>query len=174
MLEVRTGSGTYVTEDALSKATLLRVEAETTGEYSPIDIIAVRRALESVSARLAATQRTRLDIASLELAVETHAEMLERGEDPTEPDSRFHLLLGVASHNSLLQNHVEQVIGVLKQHMWRTMKHRSLSEDSHAAAYLHEHQQVLECVRKGYGEAAAEAMNRHLDSIEAHLLALID
>jgi GntR family transcriptional repressor for pyruvate dehydrogenase complex len=174
VLEVRTGSGTYVTEDALSKATLLRVEAETTGQYSPIDIIAVRRALETVSARLAAGQHTRLDIASLELAIETHAQMLDAGQDPTEPDSRFHLLLGAASHNSLLQNHVEQVIGVLKQQMWRTMKLRSLSDGSHAATYLHEHQRVLECVKAGYGEAAAEAMNRHLDSIEADLLALVD
>jgi GntR family transcriptional repressor for pyruvate dehydrogenase complex len=174
VLEVRTGSGTYVTGDALSKTTLLRVEAETTGQYSPIDIIAVRRALETASARLAAGQRTPLDVASLELAIETHARMLEADADPTEPDSRFHLLLGVASHNSLLQNHVEQVIGVLKQQMWRTMKLRSLSESTHAATYLHEHRQVLECVKKGYGEAAAAAMNRHLDSIEADLLALVD
>jgi GntR family transcriptional regulator, transcriptional repressor for pyruvate dehydrogenase complex len=170
VLEVRTGSGTYVTEDALSKTTFLRVQAAATGQYSPIDIIIVRRALEPMSARAAAKHRTRQDIASLEKALKAHASLLEKGEDPSEPDIRFHRLLGGVSRNSLLQTHIDQVLAVLDQQMWRTMKGASLSEGEHASTYLREHQEVLKYIRKGDTDGAAEAMNAHLNSVEAGLL----
>jgi GntR family transcriptional repressor for pyruvate dehydrogenase complex len=170
VLEVRTGSGTYVTEDALSKTTILRVQAAASGQYSPIDIIVVRRALEPVSARLAAEHRTPQDIALLDLAVKNHAQLLQDGQDPSEPDSRFHRLLGAVSRNSLLQNHVEQVIAVLDQQMWRSLKLRSLSESEHATAYLREHREILEYIKEGNGDAAASAMSSHLDGVEAGLL----
>jgi GntR family transcriptional regulator, transcriptional repressor for pyruvate dehydrogenase complex len=173
VLEVRTGSGTYVSPNAQSKASLLRVEAAASGQYSPIDIIAVRRALESLSSRLAAGQRTRQDLAALELAINTHAQLLQDGDDPSEADIRFHLLLGVASKNSLLRHHVEEVVAVLGQQLWRTMKLQSLSDSVHATTYLREHRKVLDAVKAGDGDAAAMAMNAHLDSIEEHLLALV-
>jgi GntR family transcriptional regulator, transcriptional repressor for pyruvate dehydrogenase complex len=130
-------------------------------------------ALESLSARLAARERTRHDLVSLENAVRTHGELLKSGEDPSEADTRFHLLLGIASRNSLLQHQVEQVMAVLGQQLWRTMKMRSLSDAEHAATYLSEHRLVLERVKAGDSDGAAEAMNAHLDSIEVHLLALV-
>lgn len=174
VLEVRTGSGTYVTSDAQSKTSLLRVEAASTGQYSPIDIIAVRRALESLSASLAAAQSTRQDITALQQALKAHEQLLKDGMDPSEADIRFHLLLGVASRNSLLQHHVEEVIEVLGQQLWRTMKLRSMSDGEHAATYLREHQRVFERVKAKDGPGAADAMNAHLDSIETHLLALVN
>ena len=109
----------------------------------------------------------------MELSVKNHAQLLESGADPSEADLRFHLLLGVASKNSLLQHHVEEVVSVLDQHLWRTMKLQSLSDSAHAATYLGEHRKVLDAVKAGNGEAASTAMSAHLDSIEEHLLALV-
>src|SRR5919201_6010956 len=48
VVDVRTGSGTYVSERGVSKAAMLRAQAAMVGEHSPLDVVAARRALEPV------------------------------------------------------------------------------------------------------------------------------
>src|SRR5688572_31643065 len=57
VLDVRTGSGTYVSEAGVSKAAMLRAAAAVVGERSPLDVVTARRALEPVAAELAAIHR---------------------------------------------------------------------------------------------------------------------
>jgi GntR family transcriptional repressor for pyruvate dehydrogenase complex len=172
VLEVRTGSGNYVTEEALSTTTLLRLEAAATGQHSPLDIILVRRALEPMCARLAAAHRTAHELAMLKAAVDQHAKQLASGRDPTKADERFHVLLSAATHNTLLDLLMKQITAVMHEQMWSTMKHKSLAKDEQAAAYLHEHESILGFIETGDTWAAAKAMDDHLGTVEAGLLAL--
>jgi len=170
VLDVRTGSGTYVTKLALSKATLLRVEAATAGEHSPLDIIAARRALEPTCAALAAQHRSHNDLVVLRSMLEAQAQQVEMGGDPTEADLKFHLLIGGATHNTLLRVLMEQIVDVMHQQMWRAMKLQSLADRGRAGLYVRQHRDIYAYIESGESELATSAMGGHLDSVEAGLL----
>jgi GntR family transcriptional regulator, transcriptional repressor for pyruvate dehydrogenase complex len=170
VLDVRTGSGTYVTEQALSKTTLLRVEAAAAGQHSPLDIMVVRRALEPVCAELAAQQHTTHDIALLRSTITAQAKELECGRDPSEPDRQFHLFLGSATHNILLYSMIKRVVEVMHQQLWHNVKLQSLGERGRATHFLQQHESILCRLEAGDGVAAAREMSEHLDAVEAGLM----
>src|SRR5947208_5125263 len=62
VLDVRTGSGTYVSEYGASSAAALRAHAASIGEHSPLDVVVARRSVEPVCAELAAVNRQRRDV----------------------------------------------------------------------------------------------------------------
>ena len=62
ILDVRTGSGTYVDDDGVSKTSALRAHAAALGDLSPLDVMIARRALEPLCARLAAMHRSSMDV----------------------------------------------------------------------------------------------------------------
>lgn len=171
VLDVRTGKGTYVTRDAMSKATLLRVEAATKGQYSPLDIIVARRAIEPASADLAAAHCSQDELASMRAAVARQSEHLEHGLDPTEADLEFHLLIAGASHNTVHLVLTQAIVDMMHQQMWLSMKHQSLADRARAEAYLRQHEAILAQIANGDGEASAQAMRTHLEAVEEGLLA---
>src|SRR4051794_24436657 len=91
VLDVRTGSGTYVSESGVTNAAMLRAQAAMAGEHSPLDVIAARRVLEPITAELAAVHRNKRDIDAMRENIRQHAEQLADGADPEEIDYAFHV-----------------------------------------------------------------------------------
>ena len=83
ILEVRTRSGTYVSDTALAKGIELRAHAALRGEESPLDTMVARRALEPVNARYAALNRHVRDLSALKKSVRDQRRLIDRGETPT-------------------------------------------------------------------------------------------
>lgn len=171
VLDVRTGSGTYVSEEGASKASLLRVQAERAGEQSPLDVVAARKALEPVCAELAATKRRRRDLDTLWKNLGEHRDALEHGGEFEEIDMAFHVAVATATQNPVLLGLIEHIVEVMRQATWRDLKHRARSHANGALRYLEHHEAILDAIDGQDPTAAFSAMSKHLDDIAVDLLA---
>jgi GntR family transcriptional repressor for pyruvate dehydrogenase complex len=174
VLDVRTGSGTYVSENGASSAAALRAHAASVGEHSPLDVVVARRSIEPVCAELAAIHRQQRDIDVMRENLRLHAERLAGNEDPEEVDHAFHLVVAATSHNPVLAVLLEHVVNIMRQGTWRDLKHRTWARPGRAEAYLEQHRKILVAV-EGYDAAGARAaMHEHLEAVEKGLLAEVD
>lgn len=67
-----------------------------------IELLYVRRALETEAARQAAISARAEDIAVLMRSVEDHRDTVEQNRDPTEPALEFHAVVADISHNKFI------------------------------------------------------------------------
>jgi GntR family transcriptional repressor for pyruvate dehydrogenase complex len=174
VLDVRTGSGTYVTEAGASKAFALRAHAAVAGEQSPLDVIIARRALEPISAQYAALNRHPRDLIALKDSITKQARLVKLGEDPSEPDLYFHIALAEASRNPVLRMLFERVAEIMRQETWVELKHRSRDRPGKQELYLTEHRAIFSKIQQQDAGAAAAAMQQHLDSVEEGLMAEVE
>jgi GntR family transcriptional repressor for pyruvate dehydrogenase complex len=171
VLEVRTGSGTYVSADAPSKGATLRTHAALAGEHSPLDILVARRAVEPMASRHAAMHRHSTDLRALHRAFEEHARMEQSGEDPEEPDLAFHLAIATASHNPVLVTLLQCLADIMRQGTWRDLRRQQLRHPGRGKDYVDQHDRILIAIEDGNADAADAAMVAHMDAIEAGVLA---
>jgi GntR family transcriptional repressor for pyruvate dehydrogenase complex len=170
----RRRSGTYVSDEALSKGSRLRAHAALLGQESPLDIMVARRALEPMNARYAALNRHIRDLSMLNRLVREHREVLEAGGDPEQPDRKFHVVVAAASRNPLLHQLFERVADVMQQRMWSELKHRSRDKLGRSELYLQQHEEIVYAIDAGDSPGAESAMAAHLTSVEEGLLAEIE
>lgn len=132
------------------------------------DLFEVRVALESTVARLAAERATpeqRRQLAAL------RGTTTALGEQPLEPDVRFqgprdvHALLAAAAGNPALASHV----GLVNQELL-LLRAQSGKIPDRAESAITEHDELIDAVFAGDGEAAAAAMERHLLQALEHAL----
>ena len=174
VLDVRSGSGTFVTSAALSQAAALRAHAALVGEESPLDIMVARRAIEPTAARLAAEHRDGQDVEALKTTIDEQARLVEAGNDPTAADLRFHRMLAHAGQNPVLAMLIDRIIDILGQNTWLALKNQTLINPGRPREYLEQHTQIANHVIAQNPTAAEAAMLRHLDSVESGLLAQLD
>lgn len=174
VLDVRTGSGTYVASEGGSSATFLRAQAAAIGEHSPLDLIVARTAIEPVCAENAARSHHPSDLAELEQSVEEQARMTREGEDVAEPDLAFHLAVAKASRNSVLLALETTLIDLMHEQTWSELKHRSRSREHAAEEYLEHHRQVLLAIKQRDSRRAYQLMAMHMSAVETALLAELE
>jgi GntR family transcriptional repressor for pyruvate dehydrogenase complex len=174
VLDVRIGSGTYVTDRSLENATMVRARAEIVGDYSPLDLLAARRALEPVCAELAATYRSGNDLERLRNRLAEQEKLTLEGGDPSTPDREFHVAVARASRNGVLIALSEQMLDLLRQSSWADLKRRTRSHDRGAFRYLEHHKMIFSAIEEEDPVRAAQAMVMHLDSIESGLISELD
>jgi len=170
VLEVRMGSGTYVTKHATSKATRLRVTAAERGEFSPLDIVVARRAVEPVAARLAAQNARPAELGRLRELVDAQAARIAESVDPQEVDMEFHLTIGRATRNGVIEALIAQIVDILRQRFWSEMKSQSVRYPGERERYLGHHRAILAKLERQDGNGAARLMQKHLDDIEESIL----
>lgn len=174
VLDVRTGSGTYVTEQSSSRVTLLRARAAMIGEHSPLDLIVARAAVEPACAEHAAISHHPSDLVAIEEAVAEQARLTSEGKDATEVDNAFHLAVAAASHNGVLLAQERMLIDLMHEHMWSELKHRTRGR-LHAAEQYHEHHEhVLNAIKQRDSRRASQMMAMHMSAIETALLAELE
>jgi DNA-binding FadR family transcriptional regulator len=159
LTESRPGSGTFVA----SNVTRLTMSF---GKYSASDLNAVRRCLEVPAARAAASRRTRADIDELKAVLEQH-ENAPTVEEVIKFDGQFHRGIAAATGNLLFVRLLEDLQETLRE---QTLAVSTLRFRGTRAAQ--EHHRILEAIVKGDGDAAAEAMEAHLDAVERAILKL--
>lgn len=165
VVDVRTGIGTYITEAAMSQSTMLRAAAAAIGEYSPLDVVAVRKAIEPLCANLAARERSEHELLMLTENLEHHARLLQNGADPRATGRRFHLLLVAATHNLFLRALEERIADALDQTTWKAVRPSISGTGGHAESHWREHQSILSAIRDANALQAASAMRIHIDAI---------
>jgi GntR family transcriptional repressor for pyruvate dehydrogenase complex len=122
---------------------------------SAYQLLQVRHALEVLSARVAAVERTDEDLAALEMAFPDPQTYRDSVTEARRQDLAFHRALAIASHNPLIVGFASAATIAFNQ-VPDTAREQILPQ-------LLEHlDAVLDAVRRSDPEAAAEAMERHL------------
>jgi GntR family transcriptional repressor for pyruvate dehydrogenase complex len=170
VLDIRTGSGTYVSSEGGSNATLLRAQAAAIGEHSPLDLIIARTAIEPACAEQAALSHHPADLAALEEAYEEQARATDADEDVTEADLAFHLALAAASRNGVLLALESTLIDLMHEQTWSELHCRSRSREHAATQYLEHHRLVLQAVAARDARRARQVMAMHMSAVETVLL----
>ena len=132
-------------------------------DYRLEDLAAVRLPLETTMAALAAARRTETDLARLEETQGVLADADQPLEAHVEADLAFHAALAEATRNPLF--------GLVLAPMQKLLiESRRKTLGRYGAALAHEHHaRVLDAVRAGDADRAAQAMRDHIDANFQHL-----
>jgi GntR family transcriptional regulator, transcriptional repressor for pyruvate dehydrogenase complex len=164
VVEIRQGAGTYIT--ALEPQQLVS-HLDFVFSKDPValaQVIETRRIIEVGNARLAAQRITPLGLAELEDLLERLRHAVTDAEKFSTLDIAFHDLVCAAGGNFLLGQFMTIIDTLAKVSRERTGASRPARERA-----LGDHVAIVEALRGQDADAAAEAMQRHLDHVEAAL-----
>lgn len=162
MVEIRRGSGTYVTQQPVPAGNSAIENAR------PLELIDARFALEPHICRLAVLHAGRED---LDRAEGFLAEMEASIDDPERfsvADMAFHTLLAASTGNGLLGWMVKQISSVRDQEQWARMLRLTLTPET-IATYNIQHRRIFEAIRERAPELAATLMKEHLETARLSL-----
>lgn len=117
--------------------------------------------LEVNAVRLAAERRTQEDITRISQALEEFRMKVEAEEQGIEEDHLFHLRIAEASQNSVLRS----LSMIIVPDMIRYSQEMDICGDGRFRLALEEHESILEYIKQGDGQKAAEAMKTHLGDL---------
>lgn len=169
LVEVRTGSGTYVKARVNSAARSQPIVLDDVGP-SPFDIISARILIEGEVAFVAAKEATAEDLQEIaSIQQQMHRQMEEGDASAGESDRLFHERIARATHNTVLPslvgglwtNQFAPVFSVLS-------KRTGLSENQ--AATLAAHAKITEALLNRDPAGARDAMHGHLEQVLAVLM----
>jgi DNA-binding GntR family transcriptional regulator len=118
----------------------------------------VRAVLEPEAARLAAERAADDDRARLDALL---AELDAGGSELMELDERIHRAVYRAAHNDLLEATLEQYYALALRIWVLALEHRHDLEEAVEA-----HRDLVEAIRDGDGDRAAETMRNHVENFE--------
>jgi DNA-binding FadR family transcriptional regulator len=156
LLERRQGSGTYV----LAASELAGAVSRRVAAARHVDVLEVRRTLEVGAARLAAVRRTPEDVTLLrDLLTRRVKARRDRDVDAIVAiDVRMHRAIAQASHNPVLADLYDNLIGALQENVRRNVEAMAPHEDE-------DHTMLIEAIITGNPERAAEEAALFLDAL---------
>ena len=162
MVEIRAGSGSYVSFDPLGQVNAI---VEST---RPLELIDARFALEPHLCRLAVLHARQQELDALEALAETMESGIDDVVSFSQADMAFHTLLAESTGNSLLVWMMGQINSVRIQDEWARMRQLTLNRET-IIAYNDQHRQILAAIRLREPERAANAMKEHLEGARLSL-----
>jgi GntR family transcriptional repressor for pyruvate dehydrogenase complex len=166
LIEVRSGSGTYVQElglgDVSAPIGLLLSMRQVPERYG--NLLEVRCTLEVAIAGVAARRATAKDVATMEAAIAASEASVADGEQFIGHDLAFHAALAVATHNELYSVLLAPIADLSFE--FRMTTYRYDAEGTVNGARVH-HRRILDRIKARDPEGAREAMRAHLDQAEA-------
>lgn len=167
LVDVRPGSGTYVTYDATTTSNPAVENAR------PLELIDARFALEPHICRLAVLHARQTDLQKAEELLDI---MEEKPIDPnrfSDADKAFHTLLAETTGNSLLIWIMAEINSVRNQDQWARMRNMTLNEQV-IDTYNTQHRQILNAIRTREAERAAKLIKDHLETARLSLTRALD
>jgi len=158
LLEVRVGSGIYVTKPG-ERRTGHRLPR---GETGPVELIRARKLIEGESASLAAKHASRAQIAAIRRALAEMVRESRRGNNPLHADRVFHVRVAEATGNSALARVVETLWDLRTGTFFRRLEHLHF-EPPMAADAIAEHRAIAKAIAAREPRGARAAMRRHMD-----------
>lgn len=157
VVEVRGGSGVYVSDQATPKA-----EGPAAGP-GPFEVLAARRLIEVEVAALAARNATAANIDAILIAVEQMEQHHEGSNDSESADRNFHLAIARATGNSALTGAVEYLWNQ-RGTLWHKLKEHFQTEELRQQTLL-DHRNILTAIASHDVAGARTAMRNHLDRV---------
>lgn len=169
-LEIRNGSGAYVTKWPLSAEELTDNLAWLRERHDLVlKILQVREVLQGLGARLCAEFASE---AQIEQMAQTLDEMEQASkvsdlEAVTEADTRFHQLIGECAGNEIAHELIRRV-----EDGYRSSSRALMDLRGRAGASTMQHAQIIEAIRNRQPDLAEEAMRNHISSVRLDLVKL--
>lgn len=174
LVEVRKGSGVYVSNVPSYQSQPEPVSSRSNSDIGPFELLQARQVLESQIAGFAAKHVTKNDISKLREALDTERQQLETGHGDYDGDEMFHLTIAEASQNSVLADIVKDLwFRRDASCMWRQL-HARFTDTGYRIAWLDDHEQILKALQRRDPEGAREAMWQHLENVKQTLFELSD
>ena len=158
LVEVRMGSGIYVTALAVMSAAVPR---EVGSALGPFEIIRARQLIESELAAVAARQKATGTVKRLRAAIKLMEDDIVLGVMPIRGDRAFHLGLAEASDNAALVRVVTELFDERNNPLFEQLGRHFENARSWRQAVA-EHRAVLRAVAAGDVAGARAAMRSHL------------
>ncbi len=157
IVEVRGGSGVYVSEQANSPSDVAE------GGPGPFEVLAARRLIESEVAAIAAKMATDSAIdAILRAAEEMEQHHADRASNE-QADRNFHLAIARATGNTALVGVVE-TLWSQRGSMWHKLKEHFQTEDLRQNT-LNDHRNIVAAIAAHDAAGARQAMRAHLERV---------
>ena len=156
-IEVRGGSGVYVSEQAEPQAPVVEVGP------GPFEVLAARRLIEAEVAGLAAKNATDSAIDAILLAV---LEMEKHHDDRSaneQADRNFHLAIARATGNSAMVGVIDYLWNQ-RGTLWHKLKEHFQTEELRKNT-LNDHRAILEAIAAHDVSGARQAMRAHLERV---------
>lgn len=169
LLDIRQGGGTYVKAKEADPAQQPLAEW-IANAGSLLELVEVRRVLETGNAALAARHCTEEDEQALRDAIAVMKDVLADEVAGEQADTAFHLRLAEATHNPLLIGMTRSLSDQLFHNMRHTRAVWFYADRRSAEQLLEEHAGIVEAVALHDEKLASERMNEHLAKVEQVLL----
>jgi GntR family transcriptional repressor for pyruvate dehydrogenase complex len=164
-VEIRMGSGVYVTARAATTAT---PDPEALGE-SPREIMDARSLIEGAIAASVAPFAKPKALKGLRALYEWMAAEVAAGQVPLAADRQFHLCIAQMSDNEVLVKTVAELFDERHSPLSSKLRVHFEGDDTWAAA-LEEHREILEALEARDPVQAQAMMQRHLKASYARLM----
>jgi GntR family transcriptional repressor for pyruvate dehydrogenase complex len=173
-VQTRQGSGTFVcVPEGRTVARLISL-CITVGRCGLREVIEVRRMLEVESARMAAVNHDEKDRLELEAVMAEMASSIADAPKVYERDVEFHIILGRASHNTVLSSFVNGMRSFLEIWMNKAGKRQEPANRQAVEETVKEHNAVLRAIVSRDPERAAAFMTAHLSNAADRLFAVLE
>ena len=165
LVEAYQGGGTIVkslmeSSSGNSLTDMIRLE-----QARALDVIEVRKCMESWTAYYAAQRALPEDLRKLEEIVDAMEGNLTGMKPSEDLDANFHIVIAKATHNIVWLHMMQSIFDAMKefqQSVWRAVY---LTDDDHRILYGH-HRRIFEGIRDRDPERAREMMMEHLTFAE--------
>lgn len=157
VIDVKHGTGAVLVYRP-SVATVLRELRE--HENRLPDIVEARSTLEVKLASLAAQRRTEADLIKIDQALEVMADEIKNGGRGEKGDELFHEAITAAAKSSVLQ----KLMTFISEMVLET-RLESLGQPGRPERSLESHRKIADAIGDGNSEAAATAMQEHIELV---------
>ncbi|WP_426193438.1 FadR/GntR family transcriptional regulator [Massilia sp. DWR3-1-1] len=157
VVEVRSGSGVYVSEAATLEASLAEAGP------GPFEVLSARRLIEAEVAAIAARMATDSAVDAILRAVEEMERQHADKSSNEQADRNFHLAIARATGNSALVG----VMGYLwdqRGHLWHKLKEHFQTEELRLET-LADHRRIVAAIAARDPAEAKRAMRAHLERV---------
>jgi len=130
-----------------------------------LDVIEVRKGMESWTAYYAAQRALPEDLRRLEEIVDGMRRNLDGLQQSEDLDANFHIVIARATHNFVWLHLMQSLFDAMKefqQSVWRAVY---LTHEDHHLLFKH-HQRIFEAIKARDAAGARDAMNEHLTFAE--------
>lgn len=168
LIDTRQGRGAFVRTDRADVPLRLGIDA-TNPLPSLLNILELRLGLDAEIAALAATRRTRDQMATIQRALKEIDRASDAGGDAVAEDLEFHLSIAQATHNPMFFELIRFLGGSFYSAIAVTRANEGRAEELERQTRS-EHKAIAQAVSKRDANAAAAAARTHIENASKRLL----
>ncbi|WP_400246477.1 FadR/GntR family transcriptional regulator [Niallia sp. JL1B1071] len=170
LIELKQGEGTFVKTFHPEEVVFSFPQAVLMNKKDVMNLLEVRRMIETGTAKAASRNRTEQDLIGMEAALEKMQEANGGEELGETADLEFHLAVAKATNNALLVNLLMNVSELMQETMKETRRIWLYSRQTTMAQLYNEHLLIYQAIFHQEEEKAVSAMHQHLENVESILI----